>query len=119
MDIKICKKRSLLVTFILAITTTVFAQNPTTKDSLLLAPNLQKIALKQKPTSFAASYTYDPKLNLYFYNVKVGKINAEQPLALTPNEYRERVMAEKTSAYFVEKQQALAGLVEDLSLIHI
>ena len=99
--------------FILAITTTVFAQNPTTKDSLLLAPNLQKIALKQKPTSFAASYTYDPKLNLYFYNVKVGKINAEQPLALTPNEYRERVMAEKTRAYFVEKQQALAGLVED------
>ena len=113
MDIKICKKRSLLVMFILAITTTVFAQNPTTKDSLLLAPNLQKIALKQKPTSFAASYTYDPKLNLYFYNVKVGKINAEQPLALTPNEYRERVMAEKTRAYFVEKQQALAGLVED------
>ena len=67
MDIKICKKRSLLVTFILAITTTVFAQNPTTKDSLLLAPNLQKIALKQKPASFAASYSYDPKLNLYFY----------------------------------------------------
>ena len=113
MNIRICKKGGLFFVLILAMTSTVFAQNLTSKDSLLLAPNLQQIALKQKPTSFAASYTYDPKLNLYFYNVKVGEINAEQPLVLTPNEYRKRVVAEKTRTYFREKQQALAGLVDD------
>jgi len=91
----------------------LFSQNTATQDSLILAKNLQQIALKQKPASFASSYSYDPKLNLYFYNVKVGEVNAEQPLVLTPDQYRERVIAEKTRAYVREKQQALAGLVDD------
>jgi len=90
----------------------LFCQN-SVQDSLVLAQNLQQIALKQKPTSFASSYTYDPKLNLYFYNVKVGKIDAEQPLVLTPDQYHKRVMAEKTRTYVREKQQALAGIVDD------
>lgn len=106
-------KYGLSLIFILAITAVVFAQNTTPNDSLLLAPNLQQISLKQKPSSFASSYTYDPKLNLYFYNVKVGEINAEQPLVLTPSEFRARVVAEKTRAYVRQKQQALAGLVTD------
>ena len=106
-------KYGLSLIFILAITAVVFAQNTTPNDSLLLAPNLQQISIKQKPSSFASSYTYDPKLNLYFYNVKVGEINAEQPLVLTPSEFRERVVAEKTRAYIRQKQQALAGLVAD------
>jgi cell surface protein SprA len=91
----------------------LFGQNPASQDSLLLAQNLQHISLKQKPSSFVTSYSYDPKLNLYFYNVKVGEINAEQPLVLTPAQYRKRVMAEQTRAYAREKQQALAGLVDD------
>jgi len=106
-------KYGLSLIFILAITAVVFAQNTTPNDSLLLAPNLQQISIKQKPSSFASSYTYDPKLNLYFYNVKVGEINAEQPLVLTPSEFRARVVAEKTRAYVRQKQQALAGLVTD------
>ena len=113
MNIQFCNKGGLFCVLILAITTSVFGQNSTTKDSLLLAPNLQQIALKQKPASFATSYTYDPKLNLYFYNVKVGEINAEQPLVLTPSEYRKRVVAEKSRDYIRKKQQALAGLVDD------
>ena len=70
-----------------------------TSDSLLLAQNLKQIAIKQKPASFASSYTFDQKLNLYFYNVKVGEIDAEKPLALTPDEYRQRVFAEKSREY--------------------
>ncbi len=92
----------------------LLAQNGTiTQDSLLLAQNLKQIAQKQKPASFVASYTYDPKLNLYFYNVKVGEINAEKPLVLTPAEYSKRVLEEKSLAYIREKQAALAGIDED------
>lgn len=93
----------------------LFAQTntSTTSDSLLLAQNLKQITTKQKPASFASSYTFDPKLNLYFYNVKVGEIDAEKPLALTPDEYRQRVFAEKSREYIREKQQALAGITKD------
>ena len=93
----------------------VYAQNNTasTLDSLVLAQNLKQISLKNKPNSFSSSYTFDPKLNLYFYNVKVGQIDAEKPLALTPEEYRRRVFAEKSRAYIREKQQAIAGINED------
>ncbi len=113
MNIKACLKYGLFLALISAMTTTAFAQNTTSNDSLVLAPNLQQISLKQKPSSFDSSYTYDPKLNLYFYNVKVGEINVNQPLVLTPNEYRRRVVAEKTRSYLRNKQQALAGLVDD------
>ena len=93
----------------------LYAQNKTTvpTDSLVLAQNLKKISLKNKPSSFAASYTFDPKLNLYFYNVKVGRIDTQKPLALTPDEYRRRVFAEKSRAYMREKQEAIAGINED------
>ena len=85
----------------------LFAQTntSTTSDSLLLAQNLKQITTKQKPASFASSYTFDPKLNLYFYNVKVGEIDAEKPLALTPDEYRQRVFAEKSRNIFVRNNK--------------
>lgn len=114
MNGKTYSKRGLFFILICAFSASyLFGQNKTNKDSLLLAQSLQQIAFKHKPTSFESSYTYDPKLNLYFYNVKVGEINAEQPLVLTPNEYRNRVMTEKTRAYIREKQQALAGIDDD------
>lgn len=93
---------------------TLYAQsNSSTQDSLVVAQNLKQIAQKQKPTSFATSYTYDPKLNMYFYNVKVGQIDAEKPLVLTPEQYSKRVLAEKSRAYIREKQAALAGINQD------
>lgn len=114
MNGKTFSKRGLFFILICAFSASyLFGQNKTNKDSLLLAQSLQQIAFKHKPTSFESSYTYDPKLNLYFYNVKVGEINAEQPLVLTPNEYRNRLMTEKTRAYIREKQQALAGIDDD------
>jgi hypothetical protein len=64
----------------------LYAQNKTTipTDSLVLAQNLKQISLKNKPSSFAASYTFDPKLNLYFYNVKVGRIDTQKTLSTYP-----------------------------------
>ena len=93
----------------------LYAQNITTipTDSLVLAQNLKQISLKNKPSSFATSYTFDPKLNLYFYNVKVGRIDTQKPLALTPDEFRRRVFTENARAYIREKQKALAGIDED------
>ena len=93
----------------------LYAQNKTTipTDSLVLAQNLKQISLKNKPSSFATSYTFDPKLNLYFYNVKVGRIDTQKPLVLTPDEYRRRVFAEKSRAYIRDKQEAIAGINQD------
>jgi len=110
------KKSGLLWTLIgVLFSTGVYAQNNTASavDSLVLAQNLKQISLKNKPSTFATSYTFDPKLNLYFYNVKVGNIDAEKPLALTPEEYRKRVFAEKSRAYIRDKQEAIAGINED------
>ena len=95
--------------------TGLHAQNDTavTVDSLVLAQNLKQISLKIKPSTFTTSYTYDPKLNLYFYNVKVGNIYAEKSLVLTPSEYQRRVFSEKSRAYIREKQEAIAGINVD------
>ena len=110
------KKSGLLWTLISVLFATgVYAQNNTASavDSLVLAQNLKQISLKNKPSTFATSYTFDPKLNLYFYNVKVGNIDAEKPLALTPEEYRGRVFAEKSRTYIRDKQEAIAGINEE------
>ena len=110
------KKTELLLVLICALFSVgLYGQNNTANanDTLVLAQNLKQISLKNKPSAFAKSYTFDPKLNLYFYNVKVGSIDAEKPLVLTPSEYQRRVFSEKTRAYIREKQEAIAGINED------
>ena len=110
------QKAGLLLVLISALFSVgLYGQNNTTNaaDSLVLAQNLKQISLKNKPSAFATSYTFDPKLNLYFYNVKVGTIDAEKPLVLTPDEYQRRVFSEKSRAYIREKQEAIAGISGD------
>ena len=110
------QKAGLLLVLISALFSVgLYGQNNTTNaaDSLVLAQNLKQISLKNKPSAFATSYTFDPKLNLYFYNVKVGNIDAEKPLVLTPDEYQRRVFSEKSRAYIREKQEAIAGISGD------
>ena len=75
------QKAGLLLVLISALFSVgLYGQNNTTNaaDSLVLAQNLKQISLKNKPSAFATSYTFDPKLNLYFYNVKVGTIDLFQ-----------------------------------------
>ena len=109
------KTRLFLVLFSALFSVGLYGQNNTTNaaDSVVLAQNLKQISLKNKPSAFATSYTFDPKLNLYFYNVKVGNIDAEKPLVLTPDEYQKRVFLEKSRAYIREKQEAIAGISGD------
>ena len=88
-----------------------FAQNV----SLQLSPAIQNLALKNLPSSFVEEYTYDPVLDLYIYTVKVGEININAPLTLTPDEYLDRMMRKEALDYMNDKQALLLGL----SLIHI
>ena len=98
----------LLVVFLL-FSGIVFAQN----DSLQLSPAIQNIASKDLPTSFIEEYTYDPNLDLYIYAVKVGEININAPLTLTPREYLDRMMRMEARNYINDKQELLSGDVED------
>ena len=92
----------ILCVVVLVVSWQGIAQN----DSLQLSPAVQNLALKDLPTSFEEKYTYDPALDLYIYTVKVGEININAPLTLTPEEYLDRMM----------RQEALDYM---LSLIHI
>ena len=82
-------------------------------DSLHLSPAIQNLALKKLPASFEEEYTYDPKLDLYIYTVKVGEININAPLTLTPEEYLDRMMRKEALTYMNDKQALLSGDIDD------
>jgi hypothetical protein len=82
-------------------------------DSLQFSPAVQNLALKNLPSSFEEEYTYDPNLDLYIYSVKVGEININAPLTLTPEEYLDRMMRKEALTYMNDKQALLSGDVDD------
>ncbi|MCH2654838.1 MAG: cell surface protein SprA, partial [Flavobacteriales bacterium] len=82
-------------------------------DSLQLSPAIQNLALKKLPASFEEEYTYDPKLDLYIFTVKVGEININAPLTLTPEEYLDRMMRKEALTYMNDKQALLSGDIDD------
>ena len=59
-------------------------------------------------------YTYDPVLDLYIYTVKVGEIDINAPLTLTPEEYLDRILRQEALDYINDKQELLSGDVDDL-----
>ena len=99
----------ILCVVVLVVSWQGIAQN----DSLQLSPAVQNLALKDLPTSFEEKYTYDPALDLYIYTVKVGEININAPLTLTPEEYLDRMMRQEALDYMNDKQALLSGDVED------
>jgi len=101
--------QKILVVAVLMLSWQGFAQN----DSLQLSPAIQNLALKNLPSSFVEEYTYDPVLDLYIYTVKVGEININAPLTLTPDEYLDRMMRKEALDYMNDKQALLSGDVED------
>ena len=42
----------------------------------------------KSPSNIILKYKYDPDLNLYIYQSKIGDIDVGLPLKLTPDEYR-------------------------------
>ncbi|WP_422614480.1 cell surface protein SprA [Ascidiimonas aurantiaca] len=91
----------------------IHAQNtdPQVQDSVKTGVSLGKIILKN-PESIVSKYTYDPILDLYFYNETVGDFNINYPVILTPEQYRKLIQKENMRDYFKQKIDAVAGKKE-------
>ena len=116
--IAFCLKKNFLLILLLIFPILLFGQNKNnqSKDSLFLNNSLKEIYKKQNPSSFIGSYTYNPELNLYIYNVKVGDIDIESPLVLTPDEFKRKMFLEESKKYIIKKQKALSGITDDNKL---
>ena len=116
--IAFCLKKNFLLILLLIFPILLFGQNKNnqSKDSLFLNKSLKEIYKKQNPSSFIGSYTYNPELNLYIYNVKVGDIDIESPLILTPDEFKSKMFLEESKKYIIKKQKALSGITDDNKL---
>ena len=104
--IAFCLKKNFLLILLLIFPILLFGQNKNnqSKDSLFLNNSLKEIYKKQNPSSFIGSYTYNPELNLYIYNVKVGDIDIESPLILTPDEFKSKMFLEESKKYIIKKK---------------
>ena len=63
----------------------------------------------ENPESIVSKYLYDPNLDRYIYNEKVGDFDIGYPIILTPDQYYELVRQESMKSYFKEKVDALSG----------
>ena len=85
--------------------------NPATTDSTKTTVTFGDIKLP-KLGSIESKYTYDPILDRYIYNEKIGKFNINYPLILTPAQFKKLVQRERLNAYYKEKIDANAGQKE-------
>lgn len=85
--------------------------NPVEQDSTKTTFSFGDIKFPQIG-SISSKYTYDPILDRYVYNEKLGDFNVNYPLILTPKQYQELVRRESLNAYYKEKIDALAGQKE-------
>ena len=95
-----------ILTFLLSFS--VFSQVEQEQDSTKTGIDLGEIRLPN-PSSIVSKYTYDPVLNRYFYNEKVGSFDANYPLILTPTQFQKLVLKEQMALYYKEKIDAAAG----------
>lgn len=84
----------------------VNAQQEVVQDSVKTGYDSGNIEM-QNPPSISQVYEYDPVLDRYVLNNKLGNINISYPLFLTPKEYEDRLMKESISDYFKQKSQAM------------
>lgn len=84
--------------------TTVNAQEETPQDST--GYDVGRIEMKNPP-SVADYYTYDPVLDRYVFDTKVGEFSINYPMFLTPKEYEDLVTKETIKNYFQEKSRAM------------
>jgi len=77
-------------------------------DSVQTGFALGRILL-ENPNSIVSKYTYDPKLDRYFYSEMVGDFDISYPIILTPEQYLDLVQQENMKSYFKEKIDAFSG----------
>lgn len=84
--------------------TTVNAQEEIPQDST--GYDVGNIQLNNPP-SIVDYYTYDPVLDRYVFDSKIGEYSINYPLFLTPKEYEDLVIKETIKNYFQEKSRAM------------
>ena len=87
-------------------------ENETSQDSTKTGYSTGNIQLAN-PSSIEQKYTYDPILDRYIYTEKIGRVNVEYPMVLTPEEYRDLILQEQMKDYFKQKSDAVAGRSEN------
>ena len=104
--------------------TTVNAQEEIPQDSTGYDVGIIQI---KNPPSIVDYYTYDPVLDRYVFDTKVGEFSINYPMFLTPKEYEELITKETIKNYFQEKSRAMDSekpdeqrdILNQRSLIHI
>ncbi|TXK75747.1 cell surface protein SprA [Mesonia sp. K4-1] len=107
-------KSNYILIFFLLSCTFLYSQeeNETSQDSTKTGYSTGNIQLAN-PSSIEQKYTYDPILDRYIYTEKIGRVNVEYPMVLTPEEYRDLILQEQMKDYFKQKSDAVAGRSEN------
>lgn len=82
------------------------------KDSVGVSNSLQKILLKDSE-KISRKYQYNSSLKQYVYTEKLGNYDISIPMFLTPAQYEDLVMRERSGQYFREKTKALSSQPTD------
>lgn len=90
-----------------------FGQQTTVRDSTSTTFSFNNLLLPN-PDSIVSKYTYDPLTDRYIYNQKLGEININYPIILTPEEFRKLLAQETLRNYYKEKIDAYDGKKEGL-----
>ncbi|MFS4455882.1 cell surface protein SprA [Maribacter sp. 2304DJ31-5] len=108
--LKTCFKLTFLfILFCASIQRTVAQEtNEQEVDSVKTGYDLGRIIL-ENPDSIVSKYIYDPKLDRYIYNEKIGDFNIGYPIILTPEQYFDLIKKEGIKSYFKEKSDAYSG----------
>ncbi len=61
------------------------------------------------PTSIQDLYTYDPITDRYIYTQKLGSLDINYPIILTPKEYQDLILKQQIKSYFKQKINAADG----------
>jgi len=89
------------------LTTEIYGQEES-QDSTETEYSIKNIQLKDAP-SISEQYTYDPLMDRYVLNKKIGDVSINFPLFLTPEEFRQLLLKEQMQEYFYQKTQAVDG----------
>ena len=83
-----------------------FSQEKITLDTINNTVYMGEFNLKS-PSNIISKYKYDPDLNIYIYQSKIGDIDVGLPLKLTPAEYRNFFKKDIIKKYFNDQTQLL------------
>ena len=83
-----------------------FSQEKITLDTINNTVYMGEFNLKS-PSNIISKYKYDPDLNIYIYQSKIGDIDVGLPLKLTPAEYRNFFKKDIIKKYFNDQTQLM------------